>query len=38
MNKREKVFLKTNGRCAYCVTKFLNYESEIEDYFIKKGE
>ena len=23
---------------AYCVTKFLNYESEIEDYFIKKGE
>ena len=23
---------------AYCVTKFLNYEAEIEDYFIKKGE
>ena len=23
---------------AYCITKFLNYESEIEDYFIKKGE
>ena len=23
---------------AYCVTKFLNYESEIEDYFIKKGK
>ena len=23
---------------AYCVTKFLNYESEIEDYFVKKGE
>ena len=22
---------------AYCVTKFLNYEAEIEDYFIKKG-
>ena len=23
---------------AYCITKFLNYEAEIEDYFIKKGE
>ena len=23
---------------AYCITKFLNYETEIEDYFIKKGE
>ena len=23
---------------AYCVTKFFNYEAEIEDYFIKKGE
>lgn len=23
---------------AYCVTKFLNYESEIEDYFIRKGK
>ena len=22
---------------AYCITKFLNYETEIEDYFIKKG-
>lgn len=23
---------------AYCITKFLNSESEIEEYFIKKGE
>ena len=23
---------------AYCITKFLNYEAEIEDYFIKKGK
>lgn len=23
---------------AYCITKFLNYEAKIEDYFIKKGE
>ena len=23
---------------AYCITKFLNYETEIEDYFVKKGE
>lgn len=23
---------------AYCITKFLNYEAEIEDYFVKKGE
>ena len=23
---------------AYCITKFLNYEAEIEDYFIRKGE
>ena len=23
---------------AYCITKFLNYEAEIEDYFIKRGE
>lgn len=23
---------------AYCITKFLNYEEEIENYFIKKGE
>ena len=23
---------------AYCITKFLNHEAEIEDYFIKKGE
>ena len=23
---------------AYCITKFLNYEAEIEDYFIEKGE
>lgn len=23
---------------AYCITKFLNSESEIEDYFEKKGE
>ena len=23
---------------AYCITRFLNYEAEIEDYFIKKGE
>lgn len=23
---------------AYCITKFLNNEAEIEDYFIKKGE
>ena len=23
---------------AYCITKFLNGEAEIEDYFIKKGE
>lgn len=23
---------------AYCITKFLNSESEIEDYFDKKGE
>ena len=22
---------------AYCITKFLNYEAEIEDYFVKKG-
>ena len=23
---------------AYCITKFLNYEAEIEDYFIRKGK
>ena len=23
---------------AYCITKFFDYESGIEDYFIKKGE
>lgn len=23
---------------AYCITKFLNSEAKIEDYFIKKGE
>lgn len=23
---------------AYCITKFLNYEAEIEDYFIKRGK
>ena len=23
---------------AYCITKFLNSESEINDYFKKKGE
>ena len=23
---------------AYCITKFLNNEAEIEDYFVKKGE
>lgn len=23
---------------AYCITKFLNYEAKIEDYFVKKGE
>lgn len=23
---------------AYCITKFLNAEKEIEDYFYKKGE
>ena len=23
---------------AYCITKFLNSEAEIEDYFVKKGE
>ena len=23
---------------AYCITKLLNNESEIEEYFIKKGE
>lgn len=23
---------------AYCITKFLNDEAKIEDYFIKKGE
>ena len=23
---------------AYCITKFLNSEAEIEDYFYKKGE
>ena len=23
---------------AYCITKFLNYEAEIEDYFVKRGE
>ena len=23
---------------AYCITKFLNCEAGIEDYFIKKGE
>ena len=23
---------------AYCITKFLNYKTEIEDYFVKKGE
>lgn len=23
---------------AYCITKFLDDEAEIEDYFIKKGE
>ena len=23
---------------AYCITKFLNYEAEIEDSFIRKGE
>lgn len=23
---------------AYCITKFLNSEAEIEDYFDKKGE
>ena len=23
---------------AYCITRFLNYEAEIEDYFIKKGK
>ena len=22
---------------AYCITKFLNCETEIEDYFVKKG-
>ena len=23
---------------AYCITKFLNQEAEIEDYFYKKGD
>ena len=23
---------------AYCITRFLDDEAEIEDYFIKKGE
>ena len=23
---------------AYCITKFLNYEAEIEDYFVKRGK
>lgn len=23
---------------AYCITKFLNYEAKIENYFVKKGE
>lgn len=23
---------------AYCITKFLDDEAEIEDYFVKKGE
>ena len=23
---------------AYCITKFLNYEAKIADYFVKKGE
>ena len=25
-------------RVAYCITKFLDDEAEIEDYFVKKGE
>lgn len=23
---------------AYCITKYLNEDAEIEDYFVKKGE
>ena len=23
---------------AYCITKFLNKDAEIEEYFVKKGE
>lgn len=23
---------------AYCITKYLNQDAEIEDYFVKKGE
>ena len=34
--------IKQNKPCikitAYCITKFLNSDAEIEDYFEKKGE